>query len=485
MVFDRLRALNGYLGALQANSNFASILDQQCGEVAREIRDLDSLELDNATTMLALVAQCVHWQQSHRDTLQEAIQEKCQETVRGKVIRPRNPMQDYTNFPLHLTSQDWRVVGNRNSNVVSRCNCIMNRLWNLGLRCPSEPTMAMVTTCLLLVEPERFSDGLQMRSSYQGVKDMVKKYLKNLGSENAVGPRVLPATLNALPQNLMDDAYGSPEQMNSHGLPNLPNGVSIDGLNQLCSMVPIRSTNRQVNLQLQLPKAAGFAHMGHAMGNRQPLALMNAPHSETGVVVSPVVTQPEVAMPKQLAMAAPFEPAEPQQGQVAPPALEPDQNGQVDVAMATVEDQLQVVAPTDSAPVALPSIEDKPAESNFNNDAPQVPNALESNTLLEDALSARETKKKGGTNPSKPVMKKPSASTMKAGNTKAGPLETKKLKAAPVLKRPAGAVKSGHCKGPIPSQKVRMRLRPNGCAKCRERAGCCDSCWVQRGFRKG
>lgn len=74
MVFDRLRALNDYLGALQGNSNFAGILDQQCGEVAREIGDLQRLEIDNATSMLALVAQCVHWEQRHRDTLMAAIQ---------------------------------------------------------------------------------------------------------------------------------------------------------------------------------------------------------------------------------------------------------------------------------------------------------------------------------------------------------------------------------------------------------------------------
>lgn len=184
------------------------------------------------------------------------------------MTRARNPNQDYTSFPLYLVEQDWKTITNKNLNVASRCNCIMNRLWNLGLRLPSEPTMAMITTCLLLVEPERFSDGFQMRTSYTSVKSLLKQFYRNLPTDaQGHGPRVLPATLAAVPQALANSAYGSTAQMNNHNLPNLPNGVTIEGLNQLCAMVPVRSTNRQVSLQLQLPKAAGFAGVGYAMGH--------------------------------------------------------------------------------------------------------------------------------------------------------------------------------------------------------------------------
>lgn len=199
-------------------------------------------------------------------------------------------------------------------------------------------------------------------------------------------------------------------------------------------------------------------------------------------VVSPALAQPAVVMAKQLALPAPPVSAQPQQEPVAPPAvqatLEPVQRDQADTPMAeTVEEQLDVVAPTESKPAALQPIEDQPTEPEVKIEAPQVPNALENNSLLEDALAHRDAKKKGAK-----LMKKPAASKQVA-NTKPGPLEAKKSKAVPVSnKKPA---KQGHNKGPIPNQKVRMRLKPQGCAKCRQRKGCCDSCWVQRGYRKG
>ena len=92
---------------------------------------------------------------------------------------------------------------------------------------------------------------------------MVKNFLKDKGSTPpAAVLRTLPATVAACPAALMQVAYTSrdrPEQ-----LPMLPEGVTMEGLQQLENMVPKRSTNRQ--LQLHLPKAARFFLMGQALG---------------------------------------------------------------------------------------------------------------------------------------------------------------------------------------------------------------------------
>lgn len=265
MAFERLQALEGYLEVIRHHNDFQTTLDTQCGQIATEISQMDRLDLQAATSLVGLLNQSTFWTAAHRQTLLNTIQQKVEETMRSTgVVRTRTAMQNYTNLPLYLTQADWETVLNSRNNIAVKLNVVMTRLWNLGLRCPSEPTSGMLTSVLLLSEPERLSDGLQMRASYTAVKTMVKNFLKERGSTPpAAVLKTLPATVAACPAALMQAAYTSqdrPEQ-----LPMLPEGVSMEGLQQLENMVPNRSTNRQ--LQLHLPKAAGISLMGQCMGS--------------------------------------------------------------------------------------------------------------------------------------------------------------------------------------------------------------------------
>ena len=58
-------------------------------------------------------------------------------------------------------------------------------------------------------------------------------------------------------------------------------------------------------------------------------------------------------------------------------------------------------------------------------------------------------------------------------------------KVAP-LKRPAAARKkpAAAAKKNWPTEAERLRVQPNVCGKCRGRKGCCDSCWVSRGYER-
>ena len=174
MVFERLQALSGYFEQLKASPEYGRLVEKQCVEIAALVRDLSELKLDNATPLLALIQQSSHWTDDHKKTLVQAIHSKVEETMNGKVLKERFPMQDYTLFPLYLTRNDWHVVLNQDYNVAQKCTAVMNRLFLLGVRCPSEPTYAMVTAVILLREPERFNDPLQLRSSYLTVKGICK-----------------------------------------------------------------------------------------------------------------------------------------------------------------------------------------------------------------------------------------------------------------------------------------------------------------------
>lgn len=123
-------------------------------------------------------------------------------------------------------------------------------------------------------------------------------------------------------------------------------------------------------------------------------------------------------------------------------------------------------------------------------------NALESNAKLEQALEARATGKKEEKDAEQKEQTQPKEASPqpKVGQMKkpaaAGKAASKKRPAAgavssgPVMKRPATSkqVASSGTKGPAPPMSTRLRLRPDGCSKCRHVKGCTNSCWWQRGY---
>ena len=258
--FDRLKALENYLEQCKGLANFADIQLAQCEQLVKEIRSMEKLSLEQGAPLLCMVQQNPNWTNQQKETISQAINVKVQASL-GKTLSPRVALQDYTWFPVYLTDRDWASVLDDNVQVGHKVDVLMERLWNLGLRAPSEETMAMLTVVLLLREPQRFSDRLQLRSSYISVKDMVKSNLKKRRgvSENSEAEgdvmRVLPAMPSTLDREKLEKVYpGS-------GMPasKKPDGITADSLAQMQRHIPLRSTNKSI--ALQLPKSAGLPHL--------------------------------------------------------------------------------------------------------------------------------------------------------------------------------------------------------------------------------
>ena len=285
MAVERLKALDRYLEELKDSAEFPTILEQQCCQLNRELRTLEKLELTDATPLVSQIQQSQRWTSAHKETLLGTIHMKVQATTSQKIYRSRMPMQDYSLFPLYLTSADWQVVQDKHANVVQRSTCLLNRLWALGMRTPSEPTIAMITVVLLLCEPERLNDGLQLRSSYITVKGMVKQFLEGQGSDQAL-PEVLvklPPTVGALPDVFSKAAYAEGDQPGP-----MPAGISIEGLKSLENMVSLRSNNAKL-LPLQVPKAASFPMMDQAMTMGASMVAMAMGWTQRALVQPPVI----------------------------------------------------------------------------------------------------------------------------------------------------------------------------------------------------
>ena len=87
MAYQRLQALNGYLGQLREASNFNQLVEEQCVSLVSEIRGMDRLAIPEATPLLAMVQQCPHWTEQHRQSLLQVIHEKVEASVSGRVVR--------------------------------------------------------------------------------------------------------------------------------------------------------------------------------------------------------------------------------------------------------------------------------------------------------------------------------------------------------------------------------------------------------------
>jgi transcription elongation factor GreA-like protein len=99
MAFERLKALDNYLAQCKELPNFSDILEQQSIQLVKEIREVPKLELEQAAPLLALVQQNSLWTASLKETICQAIHEKVQESLKGKIVTNRANLQNYVFFP--------------------------------------------------------------------------------------------------------------------------------------------------------------------------------------------------------------------------------------------------------------------------------------------------------------------------------------------------------------------------------------------------
>ncbi|CAK9062776.1 unnamed protein product [Durusdinium trenchii] len=454
MAFERLRALESYLDECKSLSNFNEILEKQCAQVVREVNELSKLEMGEAAPLLAMVQQNKLWTKEMQDTICQALTDKVEQSLGRNVLSARSNLQDFVHCPLYLTEADWAVVLG-DGNVAEKNQCLMERLYKLGLRNPTEDTYAMLTTLLLLKEPHRFNDFVQLRSSYLAVKNLVKSFLKNQG-KSAQGatqnlPNRLPPTVSAyLQEEVKNDVYGP-----GGGPAPLPNGVSMLNLTQLMQTVPERSTRSTISTLV--PKSQphpAVESMMHAMNNMwfqsmqsmhsmSPFGFGQASQQGPHLSIAPARQQlalpaPGVTVP-QAALAAP--------AVTAPQAKAAGVENQISqIEVVTPQPSMQAPAASSvKAPLAIengPSVPETGAQEKT-----KEASALSVNERLEEALQTRDMEKKEkmdqqveekmdaqekvSSQPKDqeaPLLKKPAAAKPKA-KAKAPPIKT------PVLKR--------------------------------------------------
>ena len=500
MAFERLEAVGKYLKECKALENYEALREEQCNSLCHQVRDGPTMDFDSGATLLAVIQQENLWTDAQKQALGTCIQEKVQEGMRGQGLTNRTQMQDYQYFPLYLTAQEWSFIQQQRIHETQKCNVMVERIVKLGCKAPTEDTQAMVTTLCPLGDHSRFNDGLIMRSAYLTMKGIIKNSLKtalatlNENPAAAALPfvRVLPALPGSMDKKIMEYAYGSGE----YPVPALPEGIKMHDLIQLKSTIPLRGS--RTSLQLQFPKqasvpfampnmmmamnpmmnifAAGMQAMGGNMMGPHPAAerLSKAIHDPSPASSSSMPSRPQVALP-------------------APPVVEDVENKEAVASEQRAGVPLLAIADSPMVPkkkqkdggdqkmIEIEKVKETKAEEKHPEDKP----AIAVNADLEKALEARDKLKNEKNGEAKveekkngQVLKKPAATSVMKKPSVSGNSHCKKD-----LKRPAASAKSS-TKRPIPSEKERKKMRPDGCSKCRFVVGCTASCWVQRGYHR-
>ena len=492
---------------------FKDILAAQATTVAKEINDLQKLPIDAAAPLVAMIQQSKSWTPELKQSLCSTINLKVEETMSGKKLQTnRRELQDFVYFPYYMTAADWEtVLKDEPSNIAQKCTKLMDRLYSLGLRAPSEHTMAMITTALLLQDSTRFQDSLQLRSSYLTIKGMVKTYLKNKMEDPT--PDLCVKTLPPSPEVFLVNFEGTFYKPNERPGP-LPQGVTMQQLLELQQLVPERSNRRTINVPLAkaVPMQDSCQMVGQVI-SQMFLAQMAAqqgrqahPSNAFGYQphqVTVEMNKPQPALPPPVASVAPTAPMAPM-ASGAPPEI---------LVVKAPPPQPSPLALTDGKADEEPKA---PEETKAPEKQVDKTTALTVNENLEAALQQRDADKKMGKDnqekqgekddqknqepesngeKKQPVLKRPAAKKAKAkpkSKPAAKPKAVPKPKVVPKpktspVKRPASSFEQHevtHSKGKIPPRKLRLYRKPMGCSKCRWVPGCCDSCWVQRGFHR-
>jgi len=121
----------------------------------------------------------------------------------------RRPNQDYTSAWHLFTERQWTKVSSKLT-LREKAECVLEEAWlQLGMRLPSETTLATFTAVCFLLSSENATaaSSWQLATSYQTVKTVWKSLSKRLVRVQEVEPRapflqVLPQNFNQLPQEL-------------------------------------------------------------------------------------------------------------------------------------------------------------------------------------------------------------------------------------------------------------------------------------------
>ena len=410
------------------------------------------------------------WTKEQLEGLKTGLAEKLAD------CKERRPMQDYVCFPLYLDQQWWNMLQTTSSQA-ERFERLCRHVLSLGMRCPSEPTVAALVWLACCAFRAQDMTDAEKRSLLKEYKPKLKKWISQV-EQPPVYLTVLPAVVADCPVPLLASAYPGGFQEYT------PPGWSYEHYENMVRQFPLRQRKEVPTEKSNTSEGRGFFEMGRLLAGFAESGMfgrqmtMSFDSSARDAREAPREDLSRIEVPR---------------ASVAPLALE-------DIPRADTSLR-ETKRGEPSSNTSLRETMAPPVSPRETREAQQTASAelaaLRGELFLQDQVAADadapgSMKRPAGKVSAKP-QKKPAAGPGSAGSKK-GPVckvSASKTSTRKMFKKPAAAVPRG--RRAATGQDLRDRLlasvpeklkreHKNGCSSCRYRPYCCNSCWIKRGF---
>ncbi len=179
-----------------------------------------------------------------KETLLKCLREKRSEPR----ARKRGSAQDWTLCPMYFTAEIWRLLLDKDVADILRLEQVSRRVAAMGLRRPSEGTIAVVTACACLLQPRQAM--VEQYDLYCTAKETLHTAFAKEGGAQASAELRLPADpaqACAVVRAALEASACVPPQ------------YSVPELLRRAKLIPCRTSNRFVRQQKAQAEAAAEA----------------------------------------------------------------------------------------------------------------------------------------------------------------------------------------------------------------------------------
>ena len=475
-VEKQIKASQNFLLGLLRLPNFTAVRERQLSQILVVVEKSPAYSTEKAVEILDLLDSSI-WDDQILGELKEKIASKTDDG-----LKERRGMQNFTSLHEFMPSEVWTQL-QTTSSLDKRVEAITRFAATLGLRCPSEGTLAvMLTLSACLFWQGHFSEQ-EKYDLLQRYKPKIKKWL-----QQEPMPEVylleLPGTWQDFPAGMKEKLFPAGKE------PKVPEGLDVSEVDKIVRTFRLRKT-KTGDFTTNQPQAQ-MQDMGSGMNNMMALGsfvagLMQHPAGPGDVQITAqraaagsglplcvpstlpgggageiaIVASGSKAIQKTAACGQASSSAAAEAcGQTSAVPVDEDQ-----LALTAAAQELEDVVPKKKMP-NVPSVQEQlvSLQEGLRSECQEAKPKVQKKPGLKRPAAAKVEKKKKETNASAGALKRPAASSGKsASSTCVSKDETRKLLLAQ-----------------IPS-KLKSRYK-DGCATCRYRPGCCKSCWRKRGF---
>ena len=488
-LLKKLTAARNFLHSCRQLPSFEALQAQQYGSLLKVIEAVPWLSVESAAAATAILDGTA-WLPEQLDTLKQQLGSKVGEAM-GSGRRDKKG-QDYTVLVFHLLPQHFEAL--RREGMVGM-QAVVEHLAALGLRNPSEETLAVLTTLVCWRQRQSQVTLVALEDAYETFKKEKPKFRKLLSlfadRVDAEALQTLPRSWRDLPEKTKRLVYGAAEPAEA------PDFDAATILRE-GRLLPLRDTNRLLpsKATAAAPAAASVAPaqqlLQTAFAGMLSAVLGQLPGGSPAVDIQMLLPSRTLGVGAVARAASDAAGSSRQAADV--PALPPPHVSSSPVTAPDVNAVPMLALPppdSSSRPVTLPDVEALPAAGAVDDGDRFVERtpAKENSHGMDGQL--RSLSEQLGRQPAlREVLARPAAAASVAAASGTA-WEAAFKRPACARKRPAACPGSAKKQRASPEAREQLLKRvpakvlrefAQGCSSCRGRAYCTVSCWHKRGY---